>query len=199
MQPLSCTNRFSVLQTEPQVTDPVPSTSVASNRSSRQPIVDSCPKLVVPQPLPVSILSLMAVDVLPLLTIPVQVGLPSASPTTLTALVDCGACASFIDSAVVDRLSLPTTALSVPQPIQMVDNSTASKPVTHSAHLLISTPASSAPMDVFVTSIGRYDMILGLPWLRENNPRIDWSSCSILPHYRTHCSAVDDVARTRVE
>ena len=204
MQPLlSCTNRFSVFQTDIQAL----STPVSTANRLKHPIVHDRPKLIPlivhnrpnPSPtvsrhptpcpnsahLPVSALSLMSVDVLPLLTTPVQVTLPSAPSVTLTALVDCGACASFIDSAVVNRLSLPTTPLAIPQPIQMVDNSTASKPVTHSAHLHISTPASSTSMDMFVTSIGQYDMILGLPWLRDNNPRIDWSSCSILPSTTT--------------
>jgi len=187
MQPLlSCTNRFSVLQTNPQPATPL------SPSLSRQPTQTPTPIICNRSPvvhdrlnrthLPVSTLSLMSVDVLPLLTIPVQVSLTSKSPpATLTALIDCGACASFIDSDVVHRLSLPISPLAVPQPIHMVDNSTASKAVTHSAHLHISTPASSASMDMFITNIGRYDMILGLPWLRNNNPRIDWASCSILP------------------
>jgi len=187
---LPCTNRFSALQTDPQAAEPIsptilnvsPTTAIVQDFSPTTTIVSDRPKRQQCSALlPVSTLSLMSVDVLPLLTIAVQLTRPSSLPVTLTALVDCGACASFIDSAVVDRFSLPTTPLSVPQPIQMVDNSTAAKPVTHSSHIYISTSASAAHMDVFVTNIGRYDMILGLPWLRENNPRIDWSSCSILP------------------
>lgn len=157
MQPLiPCTNRFSVLKTD----------------NAKLPLTR----------LPVSTLSLMAGDVLPLLTIPVQVILPNAAPVTLTALVDCGACASLINSAAVTHLAVTTTPLVVPQPIQMVENSTSlSGHVTHSAHLHLSTPASSAPIDMFVTTISRYDLIVGLPWLQANKPRIDWSSCSMLP------------------
>lgn len=67
-----------------------------------------------PTHLPVFTLSLMSVDVLLLLTIPVQVSLTSKlPPVTLTALVDYGACALFIDSAVVDRLALPAAPLAV--------------------------------------------------------------------------------------
>lgn len=62
----------------------------------------------------------------------------------------------------------------------MVANSVASILVTHSAQVHLSTAAYPASLDIFVTRIGQYDMILGLPWLRDDNPRIDWSSCSIL-------------------
>ena len=29
---------------------------------------------------------------------------------------------------------------------------------------------------LLVTNIGKNDLILGLPWLKENNPRIDWKT-----------------------
>ena len=34
-------------------------------------------------------------------------------------------------------------------------------------------------MELPVTNIGQNNMILGLPWLKENNPRIDWRTGQI--------------------
>lgn len=43
---------------------------------------------------------------------------------------------------------------------------------------------------MFLTSLEHYPIIIGLPWLREHNPRIDWREFTMLfdsPHCQEHC------------
>jgi len=79
---LPCTNRFSALQTDPQAAEPInptgldvlPTTTIVQDVSPTTTIVSGRPKRQQCSTLlPVSTLSLMSVDVLPLLTIPVQI------------------------------------------------------------------------------------------------------------------------------
>ncbi|KAI0058281.1 hypothetical protein BV25DRAFT_1790333, partial [Artomyces pyxidatus] len=38
----------------------------------------------------------------------------------------------------------------------------------------INTNGHTSNVRFYVTDIGREEMILGLPWLKEHNPNIDW-------------------------
>ncbi|MCB7385635.1 pepsin/retropepsin-like aspartic protease family protein, partial [Bacteroides thetaiotaomicron] len=47
--------------------------------------------------------------------------------------------------------------------------------ITHFARLTMVFEDQEQEADFLITNIGPEDVILGLPWLREVNPDIDWS------------------------
>jgi predicted aspartyl protease len=93
----------------------------------------------------------------------------------IQALVDCGATGLFIDREYVKSNRLPTRKLSQPIPVFNVD-STANEAgsILEVVELIIRYDGHSERALFSVTSLGRQNMILGITWLREHNPEIDW-------------------------
>lgn len=94
----------------------------------------------------------------------------------VNALVDCGADESFIDCSIVSRLSIKTRQLDAPL-----------RTTTLNGQLLCQVEHRTEPIDLclsgnhrevttfYVFDCPRTPLVLGLPWLREHNPSIDWS------------------------
>jgi predicted aspartyl protease len=93
----------------------------------------------------------------------------------IRALVDCGATGLFIDREYVKSNRLPTRKLSRPIPVFNVDG-TANEAgsISEVVELIIWYNGHSERALFSVTSLGRQNMILGITWLREHNPEIDW-------------------------
>jgi len=93
----------------------------------------------------------------------------------IRALVDCGATGLFIDREYVKSNRLPTKKLSRPIPVFNVDG-TANEAgsISEVVELIICYEKHSERALFSVTSLGRQNMILGITWLREHNPEIDW-------------------------
>lgn len=109
---------------------------------------------------------------------------PSATLIRLTALlhskpaivlVDSGANGNFISQSFVTRHNTPTQAMTNPQRVLLADG----HPILAN-RLALQTPFSvaqySSAVDFAVLPINGYDAILGMPWLKQVNPVIDWSS-----------------------
>lgn len=91
-----------------------------------------------------------------------------------TALIDSGAEGQFIDSDFVKKHDIPTLPLPQPIPVRNVDFSpNHSGPITHCAWRNIFCEGKRTWTKLLVTSLGKQSIILGLPWLRRHNPKID--------------------------
>jgi predicted aspartyl protease len=93
----------------------------------------------------------------------------------IRALVDCGATGLFIDREYVKSNRLPTRKLSQPIPVFNVDG-TANEAgsISEVVELIIQYDGHSERALFSVTSLERQNIILGITWLREHNPEIDW-------------------------
>lgn len=99
----------------------------------------------------------------------------------LVAMIDSGATGNFVNSAVVQRYGIPTEALACPKSLAVVDGRPIEAGrVTHrTENLQLLAENFEDSISLLVTSIGQHDIILGLPWLRRNNPKIDWAEKTI--------------------
>ena len=116
------------------------------------------------------------------------------------AMIDSGATFNFLDSDFVRVNKLPTLALPVPIPCFTVDGKPLnSGPIAHyvlleSVHTNPYLPCPSPPA-FYIVSCPRFPVILGLPWLKEVNPSIDWAkqSISARPQQETFLAFTDYV------
>ena len=96
--------------------------------------------------------------------------------TDSAAMIDSGATGLFLHQKFIDRHKIFTRALPHPITLYNIDGTpNLAGKITHSARLL-STIDGNPPqlLEYLVTNLGTEDIILGLPWLRKVNPRVDW-------------------------
>ena len=109
--------------------------------------------------------------------IPVQLITPSHTmkAVDIHALIDSGASISCIDWGFVRKHKLPTQRLKTPIQAQNTDNSIKSKGVIwFSTTLFLNIGGIAHRVTLYVLSLGNENVILGLPWLKEVNPLINW-------------------------
>src|SRR5215813_8420998 len=104
----------------------------------------------------------------------------------LSCLLDCGASGLFIDKDYVNRNNIPTRKLQQPIPVLNVDGTpNEAGKITHVVSLILRYNGHSERAIFAVTSLGKQDLILGLPWLREHNPEVNWKTGEVK---MTRCS-----------
>ena len=94
-----------------------------------------------------------------------------------SALIDSGATRNFIDLRLLSLANFPLKKL--PQPIGAfnIDGTPNRRgTILWKARTRIVLPQRSDNLDLMVVSLGRKQIILGMPWLRSINPRIDWKT-----------------------
>ena len=108
--------------------------------------------------------------------IPVSLRIPRENKTVETkGLIDCAAGGRFIDQNFVRRNNLPTYRLPKPIRVYNVDGTLNKKGTIQSyVSLPVSIHGRTRNLRLYVCGLGRQTMILGMPWLRQNNPIIDW-------------------------
>ena len=99
---------------------------------------------------------------------------------TINAMVDSGATEDFINSEVCKKHGFKMIKAKNPRKIYLVDGKpSAMEPVTH---------LTEVPMDISnhrelatfqVANLQHHEVILGMPWLREHNPTLDWKEKKI--------------------
>ena len=112
--------------------------------------------------------------------------------TTLQAFIDSGAAESFLDAMLAAELGLPIEPLERPLPVMAIDGrSLGSGPVTHhTGPVTLRVGPHSESTVLYLTQAPHLQLVLGFPWLRQNNPRIDWSTQSVYvwdPRCNGHC------------
>ena len=98
----------------------------------------------------------------------------------LTALVDSGCTGSCIDVDVVRRFKIPTKKLKVPTPVYNADGTLNQLgKITDYVEVRMTIMDHSEKMALAVTKLGNPELFLGLDWLRNHNPSIDWTECRL--------------------
>ncbi|KAI0993106.1 hypothetical protein K3495_g15078, partial [Podosphaera aphanis] len=98
------------------------------------------------------------------------------------ALVDSGASAyGFVDIEFAHSHNLDLIKLERPRTLQVFDGTESSSGrITHLAETVLEINGHSEVISLFVTGLAHFDLVLGLPWLRLHNPKIDWLNASIV-------------------
>jgi len=96
---------------------------------------------------------------------------------TIHALLDSGATASFIDSQWAKENNLSSLPLLAPQNVFNADGTkNLHGRVTHQVQLHITVQEHVCLKWFFITNLGKSKkMIIGMDWLKEHNPSIDWA------------------------
>ena len=97
------------------------------------------------------------------------------------ALVDSGASGfAFIDKAFVSQHDLPLSKLTEPRRLEVIDGRPIdSGEITHSATFQLWVGNHTEEAQAFVTKLGHYPLVLGIPWLRRHDPTIRWKENSL--------------------
>ena len=108
----------------------------------------------------------------------------------LWVLVDSRATRLFINSDYVWNNWINMKSLAWPIPVNNVDGTPNEQGLICMVVELMLTYEGHSEWVVFaVACIGKEDMILGLPWLRQHNPEIDWNMGKIkMTQCLTHCN-----------
>jgi hypothetical protein len=96
------------------------------------------------------------------------------------ALLDSGAGGEFMDHSFAQRHNLPLYKLPRKIITRNVDGTKNSQgKVTHETFLDLTVNGEQKKTRFYVTGLGKDTLILGLPWLRENNPIVNWAEGTI--------------------
>ena len=99
---------------------------------------------------------------------------------TINAMIDSGATDDFIDKGFCDKYGLRTTKKKTPREILLADGEiSAMGPVTHIATVPMNIGSHREMNSFEVANLPNHEVILGMPWLRNHNPRIDWGQGKI--------------------
>jgi hypothetical protein len=103
---------------------------------------------------------------------------------SLQSLIDSG---RFIDRGYVKTNQLTTQTLSTPIPVFNVDGTpNEAGSITEVVDLILRYKNHLERFLFAVASLGRQNLILGLPWLQKHNPEIDWVTSEVK---MSRCSA----------
>jgi hypothetical protein len=109
-----------------------------------------------------------------------------------TALIDSGATGNFLDLGLLSLANFPLQQL--PKPIQAynVDGSANRKgTILWKTKIPVLPFQKTNGLELMIVSLGRKQIILGMPWLKSQNPCIDWQANRLsFPHSIT--SGTDD-------
>ena len=109
--------------------------------------------------------------------IPLQVIEPSHTMKVVDthALIDSGADISCLDYQFTQKHCLPLIKLTTPVLIQNADLSENKQGlIKYTCHLFLNIEGLVHNVTFHVMSCRKENLILGLPWLRTVNPKIDW-------------------------
>ena len=91
------------------------------------------------------------------------------------ALIDCGADGVFMNMTFAKKNHLPMTTLENPITVRNVDRSLNNGgDITHMVTMEITIQGKTHMQNFLITNIAENDVILGLTWLKEQNPLINW-------------------------
>ena len=98
----------------------------------------------------------------------------------LVAMVDSGATTKFLHRRFIERNRVQTRKLARPIPLYNIDGTENRDGTISKVAVLDMAVGDHQEKVVFVvTDIGEEDVIIGLDWLREHNPEVDWERGSL--------------------
>jgi transposase InsO family protein len=97
------------------------------------------------------------------------------------ALIDCGATGyAFIDEDFARRNNLPQFKLKTPRSLHVIDGRpAASGDITHITKTRLSIRQHQEEIPMFLTKLGQYPIVLGIPWLRKHDVSLRFASNQI--------------------
>ena len=108
------------------------------------------------------------------LRIPVKISVNNQIIKT-TAIIDCGATGSFIDTELVALANFPLKKLDRQVKAYNVDGTTNSKGnIIWETNIDLLFPKHRENIKLMVLNLGQKQIILGMPWLKKWNPNINW-------------------------
>jgi len=116
----------------------------------------------------------------------------------IRALLDSGADGCFIDQSLVNRLNLSTLPLDEPIPVRNADGTLSQGgPIDAYADVILFAPPSFRDRLHLEVATLVYDVILGLPWLKRHNPKVNWKEGTLELLRDTTLSALTAVDEPR--
>ena len=98
----------------------------------------------------------------------------------INAMIDSGATEDFIDQEVCNKHGIKTIKATNPREIYLADGKpSAMGPVTHIAKVPMDINSHRELATFQVANLLHHEVILGMPWLKEHNPTIDWNEKKI--------------------
>ena len=92
----------------------------------------------------------------------------------VSCLIDCGASHNFVSESFVKQYNLPTTMLPAPMPVLFANGSSEVKACLMVPNVQLRLSDHLSAVCLIVTTLARYDVVLGKPWLTMINPIIDF-------------------------
>ncbi|KAK4689460.1 putative transposase, partial [Tremellales sp. Uapishka_1] len=113
----------------------------------------------------------------------IPICLTSLPSIPVDALVDSAASNNFVDESFLSSNKLVSRRRTRPQSLTLADGKTLAGAVTHDIELTILVGEGFAPYTATysVTKTKVADVVLGLPFLQEVNPTVDWTNKLIKP------------------
>jgi hypothetical protein len=127
-----------------------------------------------------------------LLLIPIRLIWKNRIQIDTYAFLDCGASNNFIHDSFAKQHQIELIPKIKPVPVTLADGLPSSKGnITHcTANLELRIDDHRESISFEVTSIPNYSIILGIPWLRQHNPNINWTRSRITfnsPYCQMNC------------
>ena len=99
---------------------------------------------------------------------------------TINEMIDSGATEDFIDKGFCGKYNIRTTQAKSLREVYLADGRpSAMGPITHTAKVPMDI-GSNRELAIFqVAKLPTHEVILGMPWLKQHSPRIDWGQGKI--------------------
>jgi len=95
---------------------------------------------------------------------------------TINAMIHSGAKENFIDQDVCNKDGIKMIKTNNPRAIYLADGKTSAMgPVTQMRKVSMDISSHRELATFQVANLQNHEVILGMPWLREHNPTIDWN------------------------
>jgi len=99
---------------------------------------------------------------------------------TINTIINSGATEDFIDQKVCNKHGSKMIKAKNPRGIYLADRKPgAMGPVTHMMKVPMDLSSHRELVTFQVANLQNHEFILGMPWLREDNPTIDWNDKKI--------------------
>ncbi|QRV96805.1 Retrotransposable element Tf2 protein [Ceratobasidium sp. AG-Ba] len=97
----------------------------------------------------------------------------------ISTLVDSGSSKNFLDLKFAQEHDIPLTKLVNPRTVIAIDGKEIPDKIKHKATLEVEVEGWTFDVTFFVMDLGDTDIILGLEWLQEADPDINWKTLEI--------------------
>ena len=99
---------------------------------------------------------------------------------TINAMIDSGATEDFIDKGFCSKYNIRTTQAKTTREVYLADGQpSAMGPITHTAKVPMDIGSHRELPTFQVAKLPNHEVILGMPWLKQHSPRIDWGQGKI--------------------